>query len=73
MLAFTVLFFMRRTHHKRMMPSRTKHPDTYYAGDELLRVTSAGDSTLRVSRRRKWEKNMKICYSQNRRKFFKQY
>lgn len=49
MLAFTVLFFMRRTHHKRMMPSRTKHdPDTYYAGDELLRVTSAGDSTLRV-------------------------
>lgn len=50
MLAFAVLFFMRRTHHKRMMPSRTKHdPDTYYAGDELLRVTSAGDSTLRVS------------------------
>lgn len=50
MVAFAVLFFMRRTHHKRMMPSRTKHdPDTYYAGDELLRVTSAGDSTLRVS------------------------
>lgn len=48
MLAFTVFFLMRRTHHKRMMPSRTKHnPDTYYAGDELLRVTSAGDSTLR--------------------------
>lgn len=49
MIVSVVLFIRRRTDHKRMMPSRTKHdPDTYYAGDELLRVTSAGDSTLRV-------------------------
>lgn len=48
-LVYFILYIRRRTGHKRMVPSRTKHdPDTYYAGDELLRVTSAGDSTLRV-------------------------
>lgn len=50
MVVCVVLYVRRRTDHKRMIPSRTKHDqDTYYAGDELLRVTSAGDSTLRVS------------------------
>lgn len=47
-LAFVVIFMMRRTHNKRLIASRIKDPDTYYAGDELLRITSAGDSTLRV-------------------------
>lgn len=48
MIVCVVLYIRRRTDHKRMVPSRTKHdPDTYYAGDELIRVTSAGDSTLR--------------------------
>lgn len=51
MITFITIYIRRRTDHKRMVPSRVKHdPDTYYAGDELLRVTSAGDSTLRVSR-----------------------
>lgn len=50
MIVCAVIYIKRRTGHKRMISSRTKHdPDTYYAGDELLRVTSAGDSTLRVS------------------------
>lgn len=49
MIVFITIYIRRRTDHKRMVPSRIKHdPDTYYAGDELLRVTSAGDSTLRV-------------------------
>lgn len=44
-----VWYFMRRKHHKRLMASRSKHdPETYYASDEILRATSAGDSTLRV-------------------------
>lgn len=39
---------MRRTHRKRLLATRNKQdPDTYYASDELLRATSAGDSTLR--------------------------
>lgn len=51
MITLVTIYIRRRTDHKRMVPSRVKHdPDTYYAGDELLRVTSAGDSTLRVSR-----------------------
>lgn len=49
-LAYAVLVLMRRTNEKRLISTRTKHdPDTYYACDELLRATSAGDSTLRVS------------------------
>lgn len=50
MITFVTIYIRRRTDHKRMLPSRIKHaPDTYYAGEEeLLRVTSAGDSTLRV-------------------------
>lgn len=46
-LAVVIIFFMRRRHRKRLLASRNKQdPETYYA-DELLRATSAGDSTLR--------------------------
>lgn len=48
--AFVLLayVFLRRTQHKRMLNSRRKQdPSTYYAGDDLLRATSAGESTLR--------------------------
>lgn len=49
-IVLTVYVLLRRTKHKRMLISRHKQdPNTYYAGDELLRATSAGDSTLRVS------------------------
>lgn len=41
---------MRRSHQKRLLSMRNKQDtEAYYAGDELLRVTSAGDSTLKVS------------------------
>lgn len=40
---------MRRTHRKRMEDARKlAEPDTFYATDDLLRATAAGDSTLRV-------------------------
>lgn len=49
-IVLTVYVLLRRTKHKRMLISHRKQdPNTYYAGDELLRATSAGDSTLRVS------------------------
>lgn len=49
-LAIAIIVPMRRSHHKRLLSLRTKQdPESYYAGDELLRATSAGDSTLRVS------------------------
>lgn len=41
-------YFMHRSQRKRLMATRSKHdPETYYASDEILRATSAGDSTLR--------------------------
>lgn len=44
-----VLVFMRRVHRKRLLAQRNKlDPETYYASDDLLRATAAGDSTLRV-------------------------
>lgn len=44
-----VVVFMRRTHRKRIEAARTiADPDTFYASDDLLRATAAGDSTLRV-------------------------
>lgn len=50
LLGALVLFLMRRTHRKRLMSARNMaDPETYYASDDLLRVTAAGDSTLRVS------------------------
>ncbi|XP_073844346.1 type I BMP receptor saxophone isoform X8 [Musca autumnalis] len=47
-LAYVAIYFIRRNHRKRLEYSRTKQdPDSYLVNDELLRVTSAGDSTLR--------------------------
>lgn len=49
-LAYVAIYFIRRNHRKRLEYSRTKQdPDSYLVNDELLRVTSAGDSTLRVN------------------------
>ena len=48
LLGALVLFLMRRTHRKRLMSARNMTDlETYYASDDL-RVTAAGDSTLRV-------------------------
>lgn len=47
-LGAVVLILMRRMHRKRLLTQRCKlDPDTYYASDDLLRATAAGDSTLR--------------------------
>lgn len=47
-IAFTTFYFLRRKHRKRLLATRSKQdPETYYASDDLLRATSAGDSTLR--------------------------
>lgn len=47
-LAIFVIFLMRRTHHKRLLATRSKQdPETYYASDDF-RATSAGDSTMKV-------------------------
>ncbi|XP_013114021.1 activin receptor type-1 isoform X2 [Stomoxys calcitrans] len=47
-LAYIAVYFIRQNHRKRLEYSRTKQdPDAYLVNDELLRVTSAGDSTLR--------------------------
>ncbi|XP_037909941.1 activin receptor type-1 isoform X1 [Hermetia illucens] len=45
-----ILFIYRRSrsHKKRLLEMRSKRDlETYYASDDLLRATSAGDSTLR--------------------------
>ncbi|XP_021921868.1 activin receptor type-1 isoform X2 [Zootermopsis nevadensis] len=48
LLGALVLLLMRHTHRKRLMSARNMaDPETYYASDDLLRVTAAGDSTLR--------------------------
>ena len=48
LLGALVLCLMRRTHRKRLMSARNMTDlETYYASDDL-RVTAAGDSTLRV-------------------------
>ncbi|XP_052862499.1 activin receptor type-1 isoform X1 [Anopheles cruzii] len=47
-LAASFFYCIRRRHQKRMNASRTKYdPETYYTNDDVLRATSAGDSTLR--------------------------
>lgn len=38
---------MRRIHRRRLCNESRLDPDTYYASDDLLRATAAGDSTLR--------------------------
>jgi len=48
LLGAVTIFFIRRSHRKRLAASRTKQdPEAYLVNDELLRATSAGDSTLR--------------------------
>lgn len=48
LLGALVLVLMQRTHRKRLMSARNMTDlETYYASDDL-RVTAAGDSTLRV-------------------------
>lgn len=47
MVVSVILYVRRRTDHKLMVQRTQRDPVTYY--DESLRVTSAGDSTLRVS------------------------
>lgn len=45
-----VIYVMRRRHHKIVEAARTlADPDPYYASEDLLRATAAGDSTLRVN------------------------
>ncbi|CAH1111286.1 unnamed protein product [Psylliodes chrysocephalus] len=41
------LYFMRRYYRNRLCNENRADPDTYYASDDLLRATAAGDSTLR--------------------------
>ncbi|XP_034111032.1 activin receptor type-1 isoform X2 [Drosophila albomicans] len=48
LVGFVAVFFMRRSHRKRLAATRTKQdPESYVVNDGLLRATSAGDSTLR--------------------------
>lgn len=49
LIAAIVIFFMRRSYQKRLFASRPKDSDSYYSPEEnqLLRVTSPGDSTLK--------------------------
>ncbi|XP_055701112.1 activin receptor type-1 isoform X2 [Phlebotomus papatasi] len=43
-----IYFWLRQSRHKRLLVSRNKaDPETYYASDDILRATTAGDSTLR--------------------------
>lgn len=46
-IATIVLWCMRRMHRQRLRNQSKQDPDMYYATDELLRATAAGDSTLR--------------------------
>ncbi|CAH1365099.1 hypothetical protein MTP99_001397 [Tenebrio molitor] len=46
-LGAIILFLMRRVHRRRLCNESRLDPDTYYASDDLLRATAAGDSTLR--------------------------
>ncbi|XP_022226804.2 activin receptor type-1 isoform X1 [Drosophila obscura] len=48
LLGAVAIYYIRRSHRKRLAASRTKQdPESYLVNDELLRATSAGDSTLR--------------------------
>lgn len=42
-----VLYLMKRKHKRRLCNENRYDPETYYASDDLLRATAAGDSTLR--------------------------
>lgn len=48
LMGAVAVYFMRRSHRKRLAATRIKQdPESYLVNDELLRATSAGDSTLR--------------------------
>lgn len=48
LMGVVAVYFMRRSHRKRLAATRIKQdPESYLVNDELLRATSAGDSTLR--------------------------
>lgn len=46
-LGLLALYFLRRFHRSRLCSESRLDPDLYYATDDLLRATAAGDSTLR--------------------------
>nr|CAI5864549.1 unnamed protein product [Callosobruchus analis] len=46
-IGLMALYFLRRYYRNRLCNENRMDPDTYYAQDELLRATAAGDSTLR--------------------------
>ncbi|XP_018327591.1 activin receptor type-1 isoform X2 [Agrilus planipennis] len=46
-LGAIVLSIMRKIHRHRLRCQSKQDPETYYATDDLLRATAAGDSTLR--------------------------
>ncbi|XP_017781722.1 PREDICTED: activin receptor type-1 [Nicrophorus vespilloides] len=46
-LGFITLMFLRKVHRHRLRNQSNHDAETYYATDDLLRATAAGDSTLR--------------------------
>ncbi|CAG9765597.1 unnamed protein product [Ceutorhynchus assimilis] len=46
-MGLLVLYFLRKIHRNRLCNETRLDPEQYYATDELLRATAAGDSTLR--------------------------
>lgn len=49
-LGSVVILVLRNRHHKRLLAIRSLHtdPDGFCSSDDILRVTAAGDTTLRV-------------------------
>ena len=46
-LLVTIVIFLMKKQHKRRRRTQSRYdPDTYYASDDMLRATAAGDSTL---------------------------
>ncbi|XP_060530450.1 activin receptor type-1 [Cylas formicarius] len=46
-LGLVVLYFLRKMHRNRLFAESRLDSEQYYASDDLLRATAAGDSTLR--------------------------
>lgn len=46
-LCAIVLLILRRVHKQKLKDQSRQDPEMYYASDDLLRATAAGDSTLR--------------------------
>lgn len=47
MCIMIVLYLMKQKHKRRLCNESRYDPESYYASDDLLRATAAGDSTLR--------------------------